>query len=73
MTFSCTTTRTRDGQWTIRHSGASTGTIEVTAATREQALEKMRSELRYVLELCPCTGEQYKDLHVELIEQQGTS
>jgi hypothetical protein len=51
-----------------RHAGADVGTVEVTATSREQALNKMRSELRYRLELCPCTGEQYKDLEIEIVE-----
>jgi hypothetical protein len=37
--------------------------------SRDQALDKMRNELRYRLELCPCSGEQFKDLEIELIEQ----
>ena len=69
MTFYCTLTRRSDGHWSVRHSGADLGTIEVAAASRDQALEKMRSELRYRLELCPCSGEQYKDLEIELIEE----
>jgi hypothetical protein len=42
------------------------GTVEVSAANREQALEKLRDELRYRLELCPCTGEQYQGLQIEV-------
>jgi hypothetical protein len=70
MTFRCKMERTNNGQWSVRHSGPDTGTIEVTALSREQALEKMRLELRYRLELCPCTGEQYKDLEIELVEER---
>jgi len=69
MTFRCQLLRAKNGQWSVRHSGPDTGSIEVTAASREQALDKMRSELRYRLELCPCTGEQYKDLEIELAEE----
>jgi hypothetical protein len=61
-------TRRSDGHWSVRHSGADLGTIEVTASSRDHALEKMRGELRYRLELCPCSGEQYKDLEIELVE-----
>jgi hypothetical protein len=49
--------------------GPETGAVEVIALSREQALQKIRSELRYRLELCPCTGEQYKDLEIELVEE----
>jgi hypothetical protein len=69
MTFRCKLSQTTGGQWSVRYSGADTGAVEVTGVSREQALEKMRSELRYRLELCPCTGEQYKDLEIELVEE----
>jgi hypothetical protein len=55
----------------VRHASAETGTVEVTAGSREQAITKMRAELRYRLELCPCTGEQYKDIEIDLIEDGG--
>jgi hypothetical protein len=61
--------KTTGGQWSARYSGPETGAVEVTAPSREQALQKIRSELRYRLELCPCTGEQYKDLEIELVEE----
>jgi hypothetical protein len=61
--------RQSDGRWSVQYSGADLGTVEITAATHDQALEKMRSELRYRLELCPCTGEQYKDLQIELVDE----
>jgi hypothetical protein len=37
------------------------------AATEDEALEKLRAEIRYRLELCPCTGvsEDYVQLDVE--------
>ena len=30
------------------------------------AIEKMRGEIRYHLELCPCTGETYQHVDIEL-------
>jgi hypothetical protein len=42
------------------------GTVEASAASKEQALEKLRNELRYRLELCPCTGEQFQNLQIEI-------
>jgi hypothetical protein len=62
--------RTNGGQWSVRHSSSDMGTIGVTAGSREQALDKMRAELRYRLELCPCSGEQYKDIEIELVEER---
>jgi hypothetical protein len=44
----------RNGTWLVRHSSSSLGTVEVSAASREEALTKMRDELQYRIELCPC-------------------
>jgi hypothetical protein len=66
MKFRCTLMQPTPSRWTARHASASMGTVEASAATREQALEKLRNELRYRLELCPCTGEQYQHLQIEL-------
>jgi hypothetical protein len=30
--------------------------VEVSASSREEALTKMRDELQYRIELCPCSG-----------------
>lgn len=66
MQFPCTIRRGSKGVWTIRHVGAHAGTVEVTAASREEAITKMENELRYRLEMCPCTGEAYRNLQIEL-------
>ena len=71
MTFRCRMAQASGGQWSVKHSSSGTGTVEVTATTRALALEKMRAELRYRLELCPCTGEQYKDIEIDLVEEGG--
>ena len=56
MQFPCTLSRLANGGWRARHAGPSVGPVEVTAPTREEALTKMRNELRYRSEYCPCTG-----------------
>jgi hypothetical protein len=56
MKFPCTVQRLADGRWLARHSGAGVGTVEVTAASRPDALEKLQNELQYRIELCPCSG-----------------
>jgi hypothetical protein len=56
MKFTCTLSHSADGKWLARHVGSSVGNVEVTAPTREQALTKLRDELQYRLELCPCSG-----------------
>jgi hypothetical protein len=56
MKFPCDVQRRADGQWTARHTGSSLGAVETTAATRDEALAKLRNELQYRIELCPCSG-----------------
>ena len=56
MKFPCSVERRGDGRWLARHSGATVGNVEVIAATRDEALNKLRNELQYRIELCPCSG-----------------
>jgi hypothetical protein len=72
MNFPCTIHRRPDGQWSLRHESRDVGSVEVTAPTREQAAEKMRGEIRYRLELCPCTGETYRHITIEISELAGS-
>jgi hypothetical protein len=66
LKFACTSSRLANGDWSIRHASSGLGTVQVAARTRDEALEKMRGELRYRLEICPCTGELYQDVDIEL-------
>ena len=68
MRFPCTINQLPDGRWQMRHSGADVGEVEAIAGSREDVLEKMRGELRYRLELCPCSGESYQHVEVEIAE-----
>jgi hypothetical protein len=56
MKLTCALSRLTNGNWLARHTGSSLGSVEVTAPTREEALTKMRNELQYRIELCPCSG-----------------
>ena len=67
MKFPCTISQLPGGHWNIRYVGADVGTVQVTAASRQQAVEKMQGELRYRLELCPCSGESFQHLVIEII------
>ncbi len=67
MKFACTVSQLASGEWSVRHVGTDVGTVEVTAGSRVEALEKMRGELRYRLEICPCTGEMYRDIQLEIL------
>jgi len=55
MTASCTL-QLRNGLWLVRHSSPALGTVEVSAPSRDEALTKMRNELQYREEWCPCSG-----------------
>lgn len=68
MRFLCQISRLGDGTWSVRHDGKDVGKVEVRAGSRDTAIEKMRNEIRYRLELCPCTGETYQHIGVEIIE-----
>ena len=56
MRLACTVSRLANGKWLAKHSGSSTRQVEVTAVTREEALTRMRDELQYRIEWCPCSG-----------------
>ena len=73
MKFPCTFSKLSSGEWSVRHVGPEVGTVEVTGRSQEEALEKMRGELRYRLEICPCTGELYQDVQIEISGQTGGS
>ncbi len=71
MKFPCSISRVANGEWSVRHVSANLGTVQVTARAQNEALEKMRGELRYRLEICPCTGELYQDVDIELSYRPG--
>jgi hypothetical protein len=39
-----------------------------TAAETNAAIEKIEGEIRYRLELCPCTGETYRHIEIDVVE-----
>jgi hypothetical protein len=67
MKFVCRISQ-RDGTWTAEHASEGVGPIRVSASTRGEALQKLEEEIRYWLEMCPCSGEAYRDLQLELVE-----
>jgi len=67
MKFACRISQ-RDGIWTGEHTSEGVGPIRVSAPTRDEALRKLEEEIRYWLEMCPCSGEAYRELKLELVE-----
>jgi hypothetical protein len=68
MRVTCSLSRLAGDQWSARHESRDVGTLEVRAPTREQAIEKLKGEIRYRLELCPCTGETYRHIEIDVVE-----
>jgi hypothetical protein len=68
MKFTCTASQTEGGRWRLRHDSPEVGCVETVAATRDEALAKLCGEIRYRLELCPCTGESFQHIDVEIVE-----
>jgi hypothetical protein len=65
MRLSCTLTRLPAG-WSAQHDSRDVGQVEVKAPTRDEAIEKIKGEIRYRLELCPCTGETYRHIEIDV-------
>ena len=64
MKFVCRISE-RDSVWTAEHTSEGVGPIRVSASTWDEALRKMEGEIRYWLELCPCSGQAYRNLEIE--------
>ena len=71
MKLTCTLSCLANGQWLARHTGSSTGQVEITAPTREEALAKVRDELQYRIELCPCSGVSGPTVELQVWEEGG--
>ena len=56
MKAPCILSQTQNGVWLVRHTSSALGTVEVSGPSRDEALAKMRNELQYRIELCPCSG-----------------
>jgi hypothetical protein len=69
MKASCTITQLATGHWRVRHSSSSLGTVEVSAPGRDEALTKMRDELQYRIELCPCSGVSGDTVQLQVTEE----
>jgi hypothetical protein len=69
MKFPCTIEHLADGRCRARHTAPALGTVEVTAGSRDEALARLRSELRYRVEWCPCSGVTDDYVEVEVREE----
>jgi hypothetical protein len=71
MRAACTLSRTRNGAWLVRHASKALGAAEISASSREEALTKMRNELQYRIELCPCSGASGDTVVLQVTEDSG--
>ena len=71
MKLTCTLSHLANGKWLARHAGSSTGRVEVTAPTREEALTKMRDELQYRIGWRPCSGSSGDTVGLQVREEGG--
>jgi len=67
MPLTCTITRL-PACWLAQHDSSEVGRVEVRALTRQEAIEKIEGEIRYRLELCPCTGETYRHIEIRAVD-----
>ena len=65
----CTLSRMPNGTWLVRHSSSVLGSVDITGTSREEALTKMRNELQYRMELCPCSGESVGTVELQVSEE----
>jgi hypothetical protein len=71
MKLTRTVSHLANGKWLARHTGSSTGRVEVTAPTREEAPATMRDGLQYRIELCPCSGASGDTVELQVWEEGG--
>jgi hypothetical protein len=72
MKAPCTLARMRNGTWLVRHSSSALGTLGVSAPSREEALTKMRNELQYRIEWCPCSGVSGDTVELQVSEDSSS-
>jgi hypothetical protein len=71
MKFVCRISEQK-GVCTVEHASPDVGPIRVIGSTRDEALRKMEEEIRYWLEICPCSGQAFRNLQIELTCEGST-
>ena len=66
MRFPSTILRRDDGRWCLVHESSELGRVEATGVSRKEVIDKLRGEIRYRLELCPCSGQSYQHIRIEI-------
>jgi len=68
--FPCTIKPLMDGSWQASCLASSVGTVVVEGESRDQVLDRMRDEIRFRVEFCPCSA--VADDYVQLEVTEGT-
>ena len=71
MKLAYTLAHLANGKRMARHTGASGGQLEITAPTRASSLAKMRNELQYRVEWCPCSSASGMPSSLQVREEGG--
>jgi hypothetical protein len=71
MKAACALSRMLNGTWLVRHSSSMLGTVEVSGSSREEALTKMRNELQFRSEWCPCSGASADTVELQVSEDSS--
>jgi hypothetical protein len=70
MKAACTLSRMGNGTWLVRHSSPMLGNVEVSAASREEALTEMRNELQFRSEWSPCCAASADKVELQVSEDR---
>lgn len=71
MNAPCSLIRMPNGNFLVRHASSQLGDVDVSGSSREEALTKMRNELQYRMELCPCSGESLGTVDLQVSEESN--
>jgi hypothetical protein len=63
----------RNGTWLVRHSSPTLGTVEVSAASREEALTETRNESQFRSEWSPCCAASAEKVELQVSEESTQS
>ena len=72
MRYKCTIKQLIDGRWQAKTQASDVGPLECSAQTAEEAVERLRTEIRYRLEWCPCSGVADDYVQLEVVEAPPT-
>lgn len=71
MKLTCTLIHKANCTWLARHTGPALGLVEVTGPTKDETLAKMRNELQYRTEWCPCSAANEDNVELQVQEAGG--